>query len=135
MNTSAPGARSRYRLWSWLARIVAAATISVVPATPGFSAERVKLQFGFLSRTVPVSSLVTFANDGTVDEHLAPFFQSLDDETLATFQAALATPRAEDPVAFSQKLYSPMGTRLLQSTGLTVRTGSGLNGQTASDRP
>jgi predicted dienelactone hydrolase len=44
--------------------------MSLALAAPCFGAEQVKLRLGFLSRTVPVSSLVTFAQDGTVDSHL-----------------------------------------------------------------
>jgi predicted dienelactone hydrolase len=100
-------------------------------ATPCLGAEQLRLQFGFFSRTVPVSSLVAFSQDGTVDRHLEPYFRNLDDETLATLRVALAAPRQENPTVFSQKLHTPIGTLLLQATGLTVRTGSGLNGHIA----
>ena len=99
--------------------------------TPCFGAEQVRLQLGLFSRTVPVSSLVAFSQDGTVDNHLKPFLNHLDDETLATLREALTTPHQENPAAFSQKLYTPMGTQFLHATGLTVRTGSGLNGHIA----
>jgi predicted dienelactone hydrolase len=108
-----------------------AMVMGIATVTPCWGAEQVKLQYGFFSRTVPVSSLVAFSEDGTVDEHLRPFLNQLDDETLANLQLALSTPRQENPIAFSQKLQTPMGTRLLLASGLTVRTGSGLNGQIA----
>jgi len=99
--------------------------------TPCLGAEQVRLQFGFFSRTIPVASLDAFSQDGTVDQHLEPFVRNLDDETLAILRVALMAPRQENPIAFSQKLQTPMGTRLLRATGLTVRTGSGLNGHIA----
>lgn len=105
--------------------------MGMVLVTPCLGAEQMRVQFGFFSRTVPVSSLVAFSQDGTVDRHLKPFLSDLDDETLAKLRVALSTPRQENPIAFSQKLRTPMGTRLLQATGLTVRTGSGLNGHIA----
>lgn len=127
------GLRSQWfkRLNSALVRLGTATIMSMTLVTPCFGAEQVKLKFGFFSRTVPVSSIVAFAQDGTVDKHLEPFLRHLDDETLAKLQVALTTPRKENPIAFSQKLHTPMGTRLLQATGLTVRTGSGLNGHIA----
>lgn len=131
MKIAAPGFQRWLHVGPTVLKLLSATAMGLAIATPSFGAEQVKFQFGFFSRTVPVSSLVGFSEDGTVDEHLQPFLGTLDDETLTTLQMALSTSRYEDPVAFSQKLYSPMGTRLLQATGLTVRTGSGLNGQTA----
>jgi predicted dienelactone hydrolase len=103
----------------------------LVTATPSLSAEWVKLQFGMFSRSVSVSALETFAHQGTLDRSLSRLLGRLDEETLAEFQSALVTPHEEDPLIFSQKLRTPMGTRLLQATGLTVQTGGGLNGQIA----
>jgi hypothetical protein len=83
--------------------------VSMITAPPSWGAEQVRLQFGFLSRTVPVSSVMTFAADGTIDHHLQPFLDALDDEALASLQEALNTPRQENPIVFSQKLHTPMG--------------------------
>lgn len=102
-----------------------------VSATPSLSAEWVKLQFGIFSRSVSVSSLESFAHQGTLDRPLSRLLGRLDEETLAELQSALVTPHQEDPLIFSQKLRTPMGTRLLEAAGLTVQTGSGLNGQIA----
>ncbi|WP_204140074.1 alpha/beta hydrolase [Halomicronema sp. CCY15110] len=131
MKITVPGLPLRLYVAPAMLRILSATVMGIAIATPSFGAEQVKFRVGFFSRTLPVASLVTFAEDGTVDEHLSPFLGNLDDETLTTLQMALVTSRSEDPIAFSQKLYSPMGTRLLQSTGLTIRTGSGRNGQIA----
>jgi predicted dienelactone hydrolase len=107
------------------------ALVSTLMIVPSWAAEQVRLQLGFFSRTVPVSSVATFAADGTIDEHLQPFLMPLDDEALASLREALNAPRQEDPTVFSQKLHTPMGTQLLRATGLTVQTGSRLNGQIA----
>lgn len=108
-----------------------ATVMGIATTTPCLGAEQVKLQFGFFSRTVPVSSFITFAQEGTADRNLEPLLNTLDEETRGNLQVALTTARQEDPAIFSQKLHTPMGTRLLQSTGLTVQTGSGLNGHIA----
>lgn len=131
MKTTSQRSQLFNRLTSALVKLATATITTLTLATPSFGAEQVKLQFGFFSRNVPVSSLVAFAQDGTVDQHLEPFLRNLDDETLATLRAALMDPRQENPIAFSQKLQTPMGDRMLQATGLTVRTGSGLNGYIA----
>ena len=49
------------------------AGIGLLPAIAQ-AAETVRLQFGPFARTLPVSSLEAFAQDGTVDEHLEGFF-------------------------------------------------------------
>lgn len=132
MKVSEPSRQlSKHRRSLALTRVFTAIALSVAVVTPGWSAEQVRLQYGFFSRTIPVSSLDAFSEAGTVDQHLEPYVNQLDANTLATLRAALTTSRQEDPVAFSQKLHTPMGTRLLLATGLTVRTGSGLNGQIA----
>lgn len=114
-----------------LVRFVTATVMSIATAAPCLGAEQVRLQFGFFSRTVPVSSLVTFAQEGNADRNLEPLLNTLDEETRSNLRVALTTTRQEDPAVFSQKLHTPMATLLLQSTGLTVQTGSGLNGQLA----
>jgi len=128
-----PGS-TRHRL-AYLGQVLmqlgTAMAMGIVTVTPSLGAEQLKLQYGFFSRTVPVSSLVTFAEEGIVERDLEPFLAQLDDDALDGLRTALTTPREEDPIAFSQKLYSPMGTRLLSAAGLTAQTGSGLNGQIA----
>lgn len=109
---------------------LAAFMLVLMTAAPSLGAERLTLQFGFFGRAVPVSSLESFSQ-GKLDRHLAGLLAGLDDTTLSQLQSALATPAPEDPLVFSQKLRTPMGTRLLQTAGLTVKTGAGLNGQIA----
>lgn len=106
-------------------------TVLIATAVPTFGAERVKLQFGVFSRSVPMSSLDAFAQDGTIDDHLRGLFRHLSPETLTQIRLVLTTAYPEDPLVFSQTLRTPMATRLLQATGLTVQTGAGLNGQVA----
>jgi hypothetical protein len=88
-----------------LMKLGTAMVMGIATATPCLGAEQVKLRFGFFSRTLLVSSLVTFAEEGTVDRHLEPSLNQLDDETLVRLQVALTTSREEDPIAFSQKLH------------------------------
>ncbi|MGK7929344.1 MAG: alpha/beta hydrolase [Spirulina sp.] len=95
------------------------------------AAERFSFRYGPLGGSLPISSLEAFAADGTIDSHLNGYLRYLDAETLVQVRDALSSPHLVDPVVFSQMLYTPMGEQLLQSTGLTIQTGAGLNGRFA----
>jgi len=126
------GAVNRYcqRLVGQGLSVMLGAGIGLLPAIAQ-AAETVRLQFGPFARTLPVSSLEAFAQDGTVDEHLEGFLRRVDDDTRQQIRTALVQPHPKDPQIFSQKLRTPMGQRLLQASGQTVRTGAGLNGAVA----
>ncbi len=95
------------------------------------AAERFSFRYGPLGGSLPISSLEAFAVDGTIDSHIDGYLRYLDAETLVQVRDALSSPYLVDPVVFSQMLYTPMGEQLLQSTGLTIQTGAGLNGRFA----
>lgn len=117
----------------WVVRgllVLLGAGIGLLPAIAQ-AAETVRLQFGLFSRSLPVASLEAFARDGTVDDALQGFLRNVDAETQEQIRAVLLQAQPEDPQVLSQKLRTPMGERLLQASGRTVRTGAGLDGNVA----
>ena len=113
----------------------------ITSTVPAHSAETVYLDAGFFGRSLPVSSLEAFAEDGTIDAELAPYLADLSPESRERFQAILSTPlsslsaeipeQIRDPFALSQWLYSPIGDLVLSTTGQLIQTQGRQNGQQA----
>lgn len=110
----------------------------IVATLPARSAEEIYFDYGPLGRSLSVSSLETFAQDGTVDEHLAPYLNRLPAERQQDFQRFLSTPlpalgpdipeEMGDPFALSQWLYTTSGEALLSLFGQLVETEARQNG-------
>lgn len=126
-------------------RLLTTTALCLIPgitaALPVHSAEKIYFDYGFLGRSLPVSSLEAFAEDGTIDAELAPYLDSLPPESHAGLQTILSTPLSSlsaeipeqigDPFAISQWLYSPIGDLVLSTTGNLVQTQGRQNGQQA----
>lgn len=95
------------------------------------AAETIFLDYGPLSRSIPVSSLVAFAEDGVVDDNLAFFINLLDPEQQENLRTGLTASRQADVVRVSQWFNTPMGERVLLFAGKLIETGARQNGQIA----
>ncbi len=123
----------RYR-WSSLVLGVA---FSLLAAIPVRAAERLVFAFHQLEFYLPVSSLKTFAKDGTVDKDLGSFFGllKLNPEAQALFRSALVYTNKDNeeaplrkPYPASQVLYSPIGVSALRNLGIMIQTSPNQNG-------
>jgi predicted dienelactone hydrolase len=110
----------------------------IVATLPARSAEEIYFDYGLFGRSLPVSSLEAFAQNGTVDENLAPYLNRLPAERQQDFQRLLSTPlpalgpdipeEIGDPFALSQWLYTTTGEALLSLSGQLVETEARQNG-------
>ncbi|MGD1866973.1 MAG: alpha/beta hydrolase [Phormidesmis sp.] len=102
--------------------------------SPARSAEKVFLDYGFIGRSVPTTSLEAFAQNGTLDAELAPYLSDVSLEEQQSLQRLLGTPLTSlspemaetvgNPFVLSQWLYSPIGEILLGTAGQLVQTES-----------
>ena len=108
---------------------------------PAKSADTIYFDYGLFGRSLPVSSLETFAEEDTVDDELAPFFNAIPPDKRQQFQQVLTTPIDQlnlnipleftDPFVLSQWLYTPIGESVLVRVGELIQTAGRLNGQYA----
>ena len=126
-------------------RLVQAMALSVlsgmIVTLPVRSADKLYFDYGVLGRQISVSSLETFAIDGTIDAELAPYLDEISLEKRLELQRILSTPLVSlsndmpeqigDPFVLSQWLYSPIGDIVLESVGQLIQTGGHQNGQQA----
>ena len=113
----------------------------IVATLPARSADKIYFDYGPFGRSLPVSSLEAFAEDGTIDADLAPYINRLPADRQQDFQRFLSTPlhslspnipeEMGDPFALSQWLYTPIGEAVLTGFGQMIETESGGNGQRA----
>ncbi|MBV8884390.1 MAG: alpha/beta hydrolase, partial [Chroococcidiopsidaceae cyanobacterium CP_BM_RX_35] len=97
-------------------------------ARPALGAERIYFVYGALERSIPVSSLQTYAKTGKVDSDLAPYIKRLKPKQRNDLRRLLVNRIDLDPVAVSQFFYSPIGEALLTRLGQFVQTGAGVSG-------
>ncbi|MBF2063194.1 MAG: alpha/beta hydrolase [Calothrix sp. C42_A2020_038] len=95
---------------------------------PALGADRVKIYYGILQRSIPIKSLELYAETGYIDDSLAAYTQYLNKEQLKQFREALITPISLNVVAVSQFLYTPIGERLLGLLGDVIQLESRLTG-------
>ena len=115
----------------WLKLALKIFSIGLLPtltAYPAFGAERLKFNYGLLERSIPISSLETYARTGKVDNDLARYSHYLDKKQLAQLRKVLLTPIPLNQVEVSQFLYTPIGERLLEKLGKVIQTESHLSG-------
>ncbi len=107
-----------YRKSIWL-NIALSGVIScglpVVNHRPAVSAERLKLSFGIVERSISVDSLENFAQTGEVNDELAEYFKYVPKERLGDLKQVLTAPIPLRSVEVSQFLYSPIGEKLLEN--------------------
>ncbi|MEM7769613.1 MAG: alpha/beta hydrolase [Cyanobacteria bacterium P01_A01_bin.37] len=110
-------------------------------ALPARSADNIYLDYGPFGRVLPITSLESFAENGTIDDELAPYLKRLPLEQQQKFQQVLGTPIPElgpeipeqigNPFALSQWLYSPIGEFVLARLGNLIQTQGRRNGEQA----
>ena len=113
----------------------------IVASLPVQAADEIYLDYGPFGRVIPASSIEAFAEDGTVDDELAPFIDAIPSERQPDFQRVLSTPlellssgipeQVSDPFILSQWLYSPIGESVLARVGRLIQTKGRQNGQQA----
>ncbi|PSB22786.1 hypothetical protein C7B76_02400 [filamentous cyanobacterium CCP2] len=116
------------RLYQFGIRVLIGTAIVGLTALPVRAAERVYFSYGLLERSVAVSSLEAYAEEGTVNPDLAFFLRFLDEDIRDEFRTALTTSYQISPVVVSQSFYEPMGERALGYVGNLIQTGKRQNG-------
>ncbi|MEM6401553.1 MAG: alpha/beta hydrolase [Cyanobacteria bacterium P01_D01_bin.116] len=94
------------------------------------SAERLKLSFGIVERSISVDSLETYAKTGKVNDELAAYFKYVPEESRGELREALLAPIPLGSVEVSQFLYSPIGETLLETLSQVVQSEFRNRGQT-----
>ncbi|MBC6433053.1 alpha/beta hydrolase [Nostoc sp. HG1] len=116
-------------VWLKLAlRIFSIGLIPTLTANQALGAERIRFNYGLFERSVPISSLETYAKTGKVDNDLAGYTQYVNKKQLTQLRKVLLTPIPLNQVEISQFLYTPIGERLLQRLGKVIQTESRLSG-------
>jgi len=105
-----------------------AATIAPKPA---LSAEAIRFSTGLVEFTLPVESLETFAETGTIDSKVQFLGRLTGPVGLAQLRPLLQRRIKLDPIAINQFGYTTVGVTLLSDLGQIIQTGSGRNGMIA----
>lgn len=120
---------NKQTVWLKLAlRIFSIGLLPTLTAYPALGAERIRFNYGVLERSIPISSLETYARTGKVDGNLAAYRKYLDKNQLAQLRKVLLTRIPLNQVEVSQFLYTPIGERLLKNLGKVIQTESNLSG-------
>ncbi|MHC0067740.1 alpha/beta hydrolase [Nostoc sp. UIC 10890] len=116
-------------VWLKLAlRIFSIGLLPTLTANQALGAERIRFNYGVLERSIPISSLETYARTGKVDNNLAAYRKYLGKNQLAQLRKVLLTRIPLNQVEVSQFLYTPIGERLLEKLGKVIQTESKLSG-------
>mgnify|MGYP001794786694 CR=1 FL=1 len=99
-----------------------ACALPLVTPNRAVSAERLKLSFGIVERSISVDSLETYAKTGKVNDELAAYFKYVPEEKLAELQQVLVAPIPLGAVEVSQFLYSPIGEKLLETLSQVIQS-------------
>ena len=89
---------------------------------PARSAERIGVSYSFLSGSIPVSSLETYARTGQIDSKFADSAPRINSKQLPELQQLLSTKIPLNSVAVSQFLHTPIGEELLGRLGQVIQT-------------
>ena len=125
----------KIRRFSWQVLLGIALTLLLalptVLSVPVRAAESIHFSYGLLERSLQVSSLEAYAQDGRVNSDLARFLRFLSPDQRVELRTALNTTHRLSPVAVSQGFYEPMGERVLSYIGHLIQTGQRQNGLSA----
>ena len=116
---------------TWLKATLGGVCLGLMPALtalPAAGAERVVLSYGILERSIPISSLETYARTGEIDEELAWYAQHATPQQLNQLRQGLLTPIPLSAIEVSQFLYTSIGERLLDRLGEVIQTDSRQSG-------
>ncbi|MEM6451182.1 MAG: alpha/beta hydrolase [Cyanobacteria bacterium P01_D01_bin.105] len=89
---------------------------------PAAAAERVTLTYGLLEISTTVEALRAYAEQGEVDEELAPYLKFLSESQQMQVRSALQQKQDISPVEISQFFYSSIGDNILRFMGDIVQT-------------
>ncbi|WP_442936396.1 alpha/beta hydrolase [Nostoc sp.] len=109
-------------------RIFSIGLLPTLTAYPALGAERLRFNYGLLERSIPISSLETYARTGKIDDDLAGYTQYVSKKELTQLRKVLLTPIPLNEVEISQFLYTPIGEELLKKLGKVIQTESRLSG-------
>jgi len=126
-----------YRKSIWLNAALSgfiACALPVLTPNRAVSAERVKLSFGIVERSISVNSLETYAKTGQVNDELAAYFKYVPEENRGELREALLAPIPLGAVEVSQFLYSPIGETLLETLSQVVQSEFRNRGQATSKK-
>jgi len=111
----------------WAVSLIAISTLS--SASTVNAAENISVTFGILEASIRVSSLETFAKDGTISRDLELFLGATSPEEQLQLREALTKPVKVSPVYLSRFFNTDMGERILTQIGSIMNLQSGLNGK------
>ncbi len=108
--------------------------VPALTANRAVSAERLKLSFGIVERSISVDSLETYAKTGQINDELAAYFKYVPKENRGELREALLASIPLGAVEVSQFLYSPIGETLLENLSQVVQSEFRNRGQTTRDK-
>jgi predicted dienelactone hydrolase len=102
--------------------------LSLVVPLPAIAADRLTVAYGLIERSISISSLEAYSQDGTIEGDFKDYVRYLDQEQLDSLRRILSTKADLDTVAISQFLYTEQGEALLRRLSEVIRTESNLPG-------
>ncbi|HEY9848491.1 MAG TPA: alpha/beta hydrolase [Leptolyngbyaceae cyanobacterium] len=97
---------------------------AVAPTLRAQAAERIYLSYDILERSISVNSLESYANQGIIEDDIAPYIQYTKPEYQEQLRNILLKRLDVSPIAVSQFLYTPQAEILLQRLGQIIKTDS-----------
>ena len=119
------------RLRRWLRFCLLVSMTCLLLVRPGFSADRIYVNYGIIGRSISVESLEIYARTGELTDELASYSRYLTAEQLEGLRNGLVTRADVDVVTVSQFLYTPQGEAILAGLGDLVQTVGRQNGAKA----
>lgn len=97
-------------------------TLPFITPSRAVSAERLKLSFGLVERSISVDSLEAYAKTGRVNDELAEYLKYVPKQRLGELREVLVAPIPLGSVEVSQFLYSPIGETLLETLSQVIQS-------------
>jgi predicted dienelactone hydrolase len=117
------------KLWNqWLLRLLNSLGLAVLPilllGQGASAAQFIQVTYGVFARSLPISSLATYAETGDVDPDLAEYLGLLKPAQREKARQLLLTRLQLNAVQVSQFFYTPQGENLLERLGDVIRSNS-----------
>ncbi len=119
------------RLKSTFFSLLAGLGISLCASQPILAAERLVVSYGALQRSVPITAVRTFIQEGEVTPETRAYATLLNSQELANLRTALQGGVKLGVVPVDSFLNSESGNALLQKVGEIIRIGPNLTGEKA----
>jgi predicted dienelactone hydrolase len=110
---------------SWLLLVLSVLLSIFGISNYGWTAERIYASYSAFQRSISITALEKFAENGEVGEELAVYTRYLKPEQIAELRRVLTSQIKVHPVAVSQFLYTSQGEFMLRRLGEVIRTESG----------